>query len=105
MRSKNISYQLNRKFRDTIKALLEETRVMNFIDAFKHGLWSEGKLKPPSVRTVDEKERTRDEANRKLSALMPGMSLTTSSHTCVDNSHCRFGCKHDGKVKRSEGRA
>jgi len=53
---------------------LEESRVMSFIDTFKNGLWQDGKLKLPSVqRTLDEKERTRDEANRKLSALMPGV--------------------------------
>ena len=47
---------------------------MTFVDAFKNGLWPDGKLKPPDVpRTADEKERTRDEANRKLSALMPGV--------------------------------
>ena len=55
---------------------------MTFIDAFKNGLWPDGKLKFPDVpRTLDEKERTRDEANRKLSALMPGMGPSTLSWT------------------------
>jgi sorting nexin-25 len=47
---------------------------MTFIDIFKNGLWPDGRLKTPGTpRTLDEKERTRDEANRKLSALMPGI--------------------------------
>ena len=76
---------------------------MSFIDTFKSGLWPDGKLKPPSVpRTVDEKERTRDEANRKLSALMPGTGLRTSSWTLVDHSHCRFGRQHDWKIERAK---
>lgn len=46
---------------------------MTFINAFRDGLWPGGSLKPPSIpRTVEEKLHTRDEANRKLSALMPG---------------------------------
>jgi hypothetical protein len=57
---------------------------MTFIDAFKSGLWPDGKLKPSGIpRSLDEKERTRDEANRKLSALMPGLGVSTSSKTCV----------------------
>ena len=52
---------------------------MTFIDIFKNDLWPDGKLKPPGIpRTLDEKERTRDEANRKLSALMPGTGVFTS---------------------------
>ena len=92
----------SRKIRDTFKVLLEESRLMTFIDTFKNGLWPDGKLKPPGVpRTLDEKERTRDEANRKLSALMPGTNLYTS-WMWVDHCHCRFGCQHDRKVKCTE---
>jgi hypothetical protein len=57
---------------------------MTIIDTFKNGLWPDGKLKPPGVPgTVDEKERTRDEANRKLSALMPGEGLPTLFWMCI----------------------
>lgn len=59
---------------------------MTIIDTFKNGLWPGGKLKPPDTpRAADEKERTRDEANRKLSALMPGMGLLTLSWIYVDH--------------------
>jgi len=65
---------------------------MTFIDTFKNGLWPDGKLKPPGVpRMLDERERTRDEANRKLSALMPGMGLLAPSWIRADCFHCRFG--------------
>jgi hypothetical protein len=46
---------------------------MTYITTFRDGLWPGGKLAdvaPP--RTVDEKLRTKEEANRKLSALVPG---------------------------------
>lgn len=47
---------------------------MPLVDTFRNGLWPGGKLKPPGVqRTTEEKNKTRDEANRKLSSLVPGM--------------------------------
>ena len=67
-----------RKIRESFKTLLDESRAMTFIDTFKNDLWPDGRLKPPGIpRTLDEKERTRDEANRKLSALMPGIGAST----------------------------
>lgn len=76
---------------------------MSFIDVFKNGLWPDGRLKPPEApRTLDEKERTRDEANRKLSALMPGMCIPTLYQPCVDDSSFRFGRQYDRKVERAK---
>ncbi|KLO15031.1 hypothetical protein SCHPADRAFT_283259 [Schizopora paradoxa] len=66
---------IERKFRDTVKAYLDESHLMTYINIFKDGLWPGGKLKasgPP--RTVEEKARTRDEANRKLSTLLPDVA-------------------------------
>ena len=63
----------HRKLRETAKAFLDETHVLSYIDIFRGALWEEGQLKangPP--RTAEEKLRTRDDANRKLSALIPG---------------------------------
>jgi len=46
---------------------------MKYINIFRDSLWPDGKLRATSVpRTTEEKIRTRDEANRKLSALVPG---------------------------------
>jgi len=57
-----------------MKSLLEETRILYFIGLFRDGLWSGGELRPPSSpRSAEEKQRTRDEANRKLSSLVPGL--------------------------------
>ncbi len=46
---------------------------MSYIGIFRDSLWEGGQLKAkgPS-RTAEEKLRTRDDANRKLSALIPG---------------------------------
>jgi sorting nexin-25 len=47
---------------------------MPMINMFRDALWPGGQRKSPSIlRTPEEKTRTRDEANRKLSALVPGM--------------------------------
>jgi sorting nexin-25 len=46
---------------------------MSYLDMFRDEMWPGGKLKPPGApRTTEEKLRTRDEANRKLSSLVPG---------------------------------
>lgn len=62
------------KFRENVKALLDESRIVSFITIFRDSLWPGGKLKATGTpRAVEEKLRTRDEANRKLSSLVPGM--------------------------------
>ncbi|KAJ7654812.1 sorting nexin C terminal-domain-containing protein, partial [Mycena rosella] len=79
---------IERKIRENVKGLLEESRIMVFVNLFRNGLWPGGKLKPPSVpRTADEKLRTRDEANRKLSSLVPGIP----------------GCEHIGRSNARRG--
>jgi sorting nexin-25 len=48
---------------------------MSFITIFHEDVWPGGKLKQPGLpRSIEEKARTRDEANRKLSSLFPGSS-------------------------------
>jgi hypothetical protein len=62
-----------RKIRETLKSLTDESKIMTYITTFRDGLWPGGKLAdvaPP--RTMDERLRTKEEANRKLSALVPG---------------------------------
>lgn len=62
-----------RKLKDMAKAYLDEGHLMQYLNSFKDSLWPGGTLKGPSdPRTAEEKIRTRDEANRKLSTLMPG---------------------------------
>ena len=63
-----------RKIRDNLKTLFEESRLLSLLKLFRNSLWPGGKLRPqPIPRTQEEKLRTRDEANRKLSSLVPGM--------------------------------
>lgn len=68
-----------------MKSLLDEPRIMSFINLFRDSLWPGGKLKPPGVpRTSEEQLRTRDEANRKLSSLVPGQSICLIDRRKVD---------------------
>jgi sorting nexin-25 len=63
----------NRKVRDTVSSFLDEMHVMNFIGMFRDTLWPGGQFRPPPTpRSAEEKARARDDANRMLSALIPG---------------------------------
>nr|VWO98479.1 Glucanase (EC [Ganoderma boninense] len=80
---------IERKLRETVKSFLDEPHLMTYINIFKDGLWPGGNLKPPSVpRTVEEKLHTRDEANRKLSALMPDLAANM-----IGRSNARRGAR------------
>jgi len=64
---------IHRKLRDTVRSFVDESHLMRFVNLFKDNMWPGGQLKPLGTpRLVEEKARTRDEANRKLSALIPG---------------------------------
>lgn len=75
---------------------------MSFVNLFRDALWPGGKLKPPGVpRSAEEKIRTRDEANRKLSSLVPGVQIMLDGHTTMlINKLSRFGRKHDWEIQR-----
>ncbi|KAG5647728.1 hypothetical protein DXG03_008451 [Asterophora parasitica] len=65
---------IERKIRENVKSWLEESRVLSWLKVFRDGLWPGGKLRPSGVpRSYEEKLHTRDEANRKLSSLVPGV--------------------------------
>jgi sorting nexin-25 len=67
---------MSRKVRDNIRDWFNETQLMRFINIFRDNMWPDGKPKAPGIpRTTEEKIRTRDEANRKLSSLVPGAYL------------------------------
>lgn len=66
---------------------------------FKDSLWPGGKLKPPAQpRSTEEIMRSRDEANRKLSALVPGMLKFHHYKHGADIMVYRSCCKHDRAV-------
>ncbi|KAG8818694.1 Intermediate filament protein, partial [Serendipita sp. 399] len=63
---------IERKLREIMKSNTDETHLMQYTGIFRHALWPDGNLKPPSIpRSAEEKARTREEANRKLTTLMP----------------------------------
>lgn len=72
------SYFFLRKIRQSIQSLFEENRILPVLTLLRENLWPEGKLRVPlQPRTAEEKLRSRDEANRKLSALVPGSMTPT----------------------------
>nr|GAT61026.1 predicted protein [Mycena chlorophos] len=80
---------IERKIREYTKMFLEESRIMTLVNTFRNGLWPGGKLKPPSVpRTTDEKVKTRDDANRKLSSLVPDLAANM-----IGRSNARRGAR------------
>ncbi|KAF5385030.1 hypothetical protein D9615_001235 [Tricholomella constricta] len=80
---------IERKIRENVKSLLEESRVLSFMKIFRDGLWPGGKLKPPSTpRSFEEKLHTRDEANRKLSSLVPDLAANM-----IGRSNARRGAR------------
>jgi len=80
---------IERKIRENVKTLLEESRIMVFVNLFRDGLWPGGKLKSPGVpRTAEEKLKTRDEANRKLSSLLPDLAANM-----IGRSNARRGAR------------
>ncbi|KAF9270672.1 hypothetical protein L218DRAFT_50386 [Marasmius fiardii PR-910] len=80
---------IERKIRETVKSMLEEARLIMFIKVFRDALWPGGKLKPPAVpRTAEEKLKTRDDANRKLSSLVPELAANM-----IGRSNARRGAR------------
>ena len=66
------------KIRENARVFLDEGRILPFVKLFRDQLWPGGKLRPSGMpRTSEEKIWTRDEANRKLSSLIPGMATST----------------------------
>lgn len=64
--------------------LLAPSKLTYYLNIFRDNLWPGGIAKPPSVpRTTDEKLKTRDEANRKLSSLVPGRVYHLVWHTLI----------------------
>ncbi|KAL4253565.1 sorting nexin family protein [Abortiporus biennis] len=80
---------IERKLRETVKGMLDESHLMSYINIFRDGMWPKGQLKPSGVpRTAEEKLRTRDEANRKLSALIPDLAANM-----IGRSNARRGAR------------
>lgn len=73
-RSRDSILTVYRKLREIVKSATDETHMLQYLGSFRQALWPGGNLKPPSApRTPDEKLKAREEANRKLTTLMPGL--------------------------------
>lgn len=73
---------IERKVRETLKSAAGTTQIMGILRTFRDSLWPGGKLRPPSVpRTAEEKLQTRDDANRKLSSLIPDLAANMIGRT------------------------
>lgn len=80
---------IERKIRENVRSFFEEIRIMPMINMFRDSLWPGGQHKPTSSpRTPEEKTRTRDEANRKLSALVPDLAANM-----IGRSNARRGAR------------
>ncbi|KAF6766716.1 PhoX domain-containing protein [Ephemerocybe angulata] len=80
---------IEKKVRDNIKDWFNETQLMKYINIFRDSMWPGGKLKGPAPpRTTEEKIRTRDDANRKLSSLVPDLAANV-----IGRSNARRGAR------------
>ncbi|KAG2350753.1 hypothetical protein BDR05DRAFT_943117 [Suillus weaverae] len=80
---------IERQIRQSIKSLFEESRIMPILGFFKDSLWPGGKLKPPGQpRSTEEITHSRDEANRKLSAVVPDLAANM-----IGRSNARRGAR------------
>ncbi|KAF5312330.1 hypothetical protein D9619_002599 [Psilocybe cf. subviscida] len=80
---------LGGRLKENVKSLLSETRVLSYISLLRSNLWPGGKLRGPTpARTAEEKIRTRDEANRKLSSLVPDLAANM-----IGRSNARRGAR------------
>lgn len=80
---------IERQIRQSIKSMFEESRIMPILAFFKDSLWPGGKLKPPGQpRSTEEITSSRDEANRKLSALVPDLAANM-----IGRSNARRGAR------------
>jgi sorting nexin-25 len=62
-----------RKLRESVNTYVDESHIMGYLRMFRDTLWPGGQFRGSSIpRTSDEKKRTREEANHKLSTLIPG---------------------------------
>jgi len=80
---------IEQKIRQSVQSLFEEGRILPMLSLLRENLWPEGKLRaPPQPRTTEEKLHSRDEANRKLSALVPDLAANM-----IGRSNARRGAR------------
>ena len=85
--------------------MLDEPHLMSYVQIFRDALWENGQLKPSGPpRSAEEKLRTRDDANRKLSALIPGTSFCLLRSRLLNASdHADLGANMIGRSNARRG--
>jgi sorting nexin-25 len=62
-----------RKLREALRSLTDEMHILRYLESFRETLWPGGEYRTySSPRDAAMKAETREEANKKLSALIPG---------------------------------
>ncbi|KAF8641121.1 hypothetical protein AX17_000763 [Amanita inopinata Kibby_2008] len=80
---------IERKIREKVKSLLAEGSVKPCVDIFRNTIWPDGRLKTSyTTRTIEDKLLTREEANKKLSSLVPELAANM-----IGRSNARRGAR------------
>ena len=65
---------MRRKLREALKSLTDEMHILRYLQSFRESLWTGDECRvQPLPRSAATKAETREEANRKLSALILGV--------------------------------
>ena len=65
---------VERKVRDSVRALVQEESILKYIDMMKETMWPGGKLKEGKPRTATERNKSRKEASVMLATLVPDLA-------------------------------
>ncbi|PFH52254.1 hypothetical protein AMATHDRAFT_140583 [Amanita thiersii Skay4041] len=80
---------IERKIREKIKSTLSEASIVQLVEIFRNTMWPNGQLKTTDIpRTTEDKLRTREEANKKLSSLVPDLAANM-----IGRSNARRGAR------------
>jgi len=80
---------IERKFRDNLATYLDDSHLWSYLKLIMHTMWPGGQQRsPPPIRTQEQKSKTCDDAQRKLSTLMPDLVANM-----IGRSNARRGAK------------
>lgn len=65
---------IERKVRENIKSLVQEDAVIRYISLLRDTMWPEGKRRNATIRTANEKSKSRTEASLLLATLVPDLA-------------------------------
>ncbi|KAK5160821.1 hypothetical protein LTR04_004538 [Oleoguttula sp. CCFEE 6159] len=94
---------IERKVRDSAKALGQEESVVKYINVVKDMMWPAGKMRPPSTpRTDAEKFRSKEEAGLLLATLIPDLASNVVGRVNAQGASRRvFACLNNHRLKSS----